>query len=84
MLLHLRSFKGNAQTLTIMAQAHMRCLKPSLPQLTVGPGGVNAPTSAVKWMFDAILSSTGKGPALGCFPAITELDLDLSEWEERE
>jgi hypothetical protein len=56
----------------------MHCQKTSLP------GGVNAPTSAVKWMFDAILSFTGKGPALGCFPAITELDLDLSEWEERE
>jgi hypothetical protein len=82
MLPRLRSFKGNTQTLMIMAQARMRCLKTSLQSLTVGPGGVDAPTYAVEWMFDAIISSTGNGPALGCFPAVTELDLDISQWED--
>ncbi|KIM75157.1 hypothetical protein PILCRDRAFT_827586 [Piloderma croceum F 1598] len=85
---HLRSFRGNASTFMIMAQARMKCLKTTLRRLVVGPGGVDDPTWELRWMFDAILSpvtgGTSSGSALGRLSALIELDLDLSQWEERE
>jgi hypothetical protein len=85
---HLRSFRGNARSFMIMAQARMKSLTTTLRRLVVGPGGTDDPTYDVRWMFDAILSpitnGTGRGPVLGGLSALKELDLDLSQWEERE
>lgn len=44
-------------------------------------------TYELQWMFDAIQSpgdGVGSGPVLGGLPAVKELDLDISQWEERE
>jgi len=85
---HLRSFRGNALSFKIMAKARMKCLTTTLRRLVVGPGGVDDPTWDLRWMFDAILSPvtgiTSRDPALGRLSALKELDLDLSQWEERE
>ena len=85
---HLRSFRGNATSFMIMAQARMKCLTTTLRRLVVGPGGVDEPTYHVRWMFDAILSlaidSIGSSPVLRGLSALTELNLDLSQWEDRE
>jgi len=82
---HLRSFRGNASTFMIMAKARMKCLTTTLRRLVVGPGGVDMPTWELRWMFDAILSPvTSSDPALGRLSALIELDLDISQWEERE
>jgi hypothetical protein len=83
----LRSFRGNASSLKSMAQARMKCLTTTLHRLVVGPGGVDGPTWELHWMFDAILSithGTGSDSVRGGLSALRELDLDLSQWEERE
>lgn len=83
----LRSFRGNAQSLKIMAQARMKSLSTSLQRLVVGPGGVDSPTYEVEWMLDALLSRSrsSSGRALSQpLGALKELDFDISQWEERE
>jgi len=74
---HLREFRGHSENLLVMAKAQMNCLKTSLRKLTVGPGGVDTPTWELKWMFDALQENGG-------FGILKELDLDMSQWEERE
>jgi hypothetical protein len=83
---HLRSFRGNASSFMIMAKARMKCLTTTLRRLVVGPSGVDDPTWELRWMFDAILSpvTDSSGPALGGLSALSELDLDLSQWKETE
>jgi hypothetical protein len=85
---HLHYFRGNASTFMIMAKARMKCLTTTLRRLVVGPGGVDDPTWELKLMFDAIISpvtgGTSSSPALGRLSALIELDLDISQWGERE
>lgn len=84
---HLQSFKGNSQSLKIMAQARMKCLYTSLKCLSVGPGGVDSPTYAVEDMLDALLArsqpSSDQTP-LQPLGSLKDLNFDVSQWEERE
>ncbi|KAJ6536707.1 hypothetical protein DFH09DRAFT_1324454 [Mycena vulgaris] len=73
----LREFRGNTECGRLMAKSRMKCLTNSLTKLTVGPGGVDGPTYEVQGMFNALRASGG-------LRALKELDLDLSEWEDRE
>jgi hypothetical protein len=79
---HLRSFRGNAMSFMIMAQARMKFLT-TMRRLVVGPGRVEEPTYHVQWMFDAILSlaidSIGSGPVLRGLSALTELEGDFNK-----
>jgi len=68
-----------------MAKARMKCLTNRLSKLTVGPGGVDSPTYDVKRMFSTIQKDSTRGLApLGHLSVLKELDLDLSQWEDRE
>ncbi|KAJ6536730.1 hypothetical protein DFH09DRAFT_1283724 [Mycena vulgaris] len=73
----LHEFRGNTECVRLMAKSRMKCLTNSLTKLTVGPGGVDDPTDEVRGMFNALRASGG-------LRALKELDLDLSEWEDRE
>lgn len=79
----LRSFRGNASSFRIMAQAGMICLTTTLRCLVVGPGGIE-PIYELQSMFDTILSpATGGvgGPVLGGLFGLKELDLNISQRE---
>jgi hypothetical protein len=72
----LKEFRGNTECISVMAKAKLKSLQ-TLQKLTVGPGGVDDPVYAVNSMFNEV----AKYP--NSFTELTELDMDMSQWEEQ-